>query len=394
MPAFVRELVARLRRRGLPLGVDDCGALRTALAAGHGLESTEALRDLCVTLWAKSPRDAELIGAAMHLVSSPAWSAVVTQAPPAEPPAVAPAVQAVVPATDQAPATGATATGAAGAAAPDLTIVVPPPRTGTAEPPRSGLPSPFLVLRPQHPVSERDVAQIWRRLRRPVRQGPPTELDVDATLQRYARTGLVTAPVLIPPRANTARLLLLVDRDGSMTPYHGLVDHVVSSIVRAGRLDAITVAYFRNTPGRSLDRSALAALPDTFTSRLDPILERIPALGTGRVYRDPQLLTPWPVTDLLDTVAGGSAVAVVSDAGALRGSFVMTRLFDTVAFLLAVVARGAATAWLNPVDADRWLDTTAGQIARHVPMYPLTRDGMYRAVDALRGHPVTIERPL
>ncbi|MFC5004332.1 VWA domain-containing protein [Dactylosporangium cerinum] len=389
MPSFVRGLVTRLRRRGLPLGVDDCAALRTALAAGHGLESTEALRDLCITLWAKSPRDAELIGAALHLADPPAWvvSPVARSAGvQADPPAPVAAPSEPGPAADPVPITPVPSA--------ELAIVRPPRPADVTEPPRSGIPSPFLVLRPQYPVSEREVAQIWRRLRRPVRQGPPTELDLDATLDRYARTGVVTSPVLVPPRANTARLLLLVDRDGSMTPYHGLVDHVVSSIVRAGRLDAITVAYFRNTPGRSLDRSALAALPGTVTAELDPILDRIPALGTGRVYRDPAMLTPWPVADLLDAVTGGSAVVVISDAGALRGSFVMTRLFDTVALLLAVVARGAAVAWLNPVDADRWPDTTAGQIARHVPMYPLTRDGMYGAVDALRGHPVPVERPL
>ncbi|MGI5184653.1 VWA domain-containing protein [Dactylosporangium sp. CA-152071] len=390
MPSFVRDLVTRLRRRGLPLGVDDCAALRTALAAGHGLDSPAKLRALCVTLWAKSPRDAELINATMHLVRLPDWPTADTPSP-SKPADVALGERAA----QTAPGIDApTAAPAPEQVEEELTVVVPPRHAGPAEPPHSGMTSPFLVVRPQYPVAERDVAQIWRRLRRPVRRGPLTEVDVDATVDRFARTGLAEGPVLVPRRVNAARLLLLVDRDGSMAPYHGFVDHVVGSVVRAGRLDDITVAYFRNTPGRSRDRSALASLPGTLAVDLDPILDRVPPLNTGRVYRDPEMLTSWPVADLLSGVTPATVVAAISDAGALRGAFVTTRLFDTVAFALSVLRRGARLVWLNPVASDRWPGTTAGQIARHVPMYPLTRAGMYGAVDALRGHPVPLERPL
>ncbi|WP_238009462.1 VWA domain-containing protein [Dactylosporangium sp. AC04546] len=394
MPAFIHELVTRLRRRGLPLGVDDCGALRTALAAGHGLASGAELLRLCVTLWAKSPRDAELIVSTLHLVEPPRWSVTDTAIPPPLRTADDPVAEHPSP-TDRPPTPTAAQTPAPVAPVTEaLTVTVPPRRGGAAGPPRSGRATPFLVLRPQYPISEREVAQTWRRLRRPVRHGPATELDVPTTITRYAQTGVVTAPVLVPPRANAARLLLLVDRHGSMTPFHGLVDHVVDSITRAARLDAITAVYFRNTPGRSRDRSALADLQDTLTATLDPVLDRIPPLPAGRVYRDPDLTEPRPLQDVLDGVTAGTAVTIISDAGALRGSFVATRLFDSLAFLLAVLARRAHVAWLNPLTADRWPETTAGQIARHVPMFPLDRAGMYGAVDVLRGRPATVERPL
>jgi hypothetical protein len=383
MPSFVHDLVIRLRRRGLPLGVDDCAALRAALGTGSGIGSTDELRGLCITLWAKSRRDAELISSTLHLVDAPRWSAP----DPAGSPADAPAE----PAPDAEPAGPAPAPDAE--EPQDLTIAAPP-RGGGLAPPRSGRPAPFLVLRPQYPVSQREVAQIWRRLRLPVRQGPPTELDVEATVVRYASTGVATAPVLVARRANAARLLLIVDRNGSMTPFHGLVDHVVDSIVRAGRLDAIGVAYCRNTPGRSPDRSALTGLTDPLGVELDEILEDVPALSAGRVYHDPDLTRPMPVPAVLDDVAPGSAVVVVSDAGAMRGSFAITRLFDAVAFARAVAGRRANLAWLNPLERDRWPGTTAGQIARHVPMFPLDREGMYAAVDVLRGHPGGVERPV
>ena len=66
------------------------------------------------------------------------------------------------------------------------------------------------VFLPQYPVSFRAVAQAWRRLRWPVREGPATELDVDATVQRRCSLGVVSPPVLRPRRRNRAKLLLLV----------------------------------------------------------------------------------------------------------------------------------------------------------------------------------------
>jgi uncharacterized protein len=386
MPAFVRDLVARLRRRGLPLGIDDCVTLRTALAAGHGLRSTEALQALCVSLWAASRRDAEIITSTLHLVAPPDWS-LAKPRPAAADSAAAPrpSMQATD-AYEPEPSTPAD----------DETLDVARPalRGGGAEPPRSGRSAPFLITRPHHPVSEREIAQAWRRLRRPTRHGPRVELDVPATVSRYASTGLVTAPVLVPRRVNTARLLLLVDRQGSMTPFHTFVDHVTRSIVRAARLDAITVGYFRDSPGHSPDRSALTSLADPLAVELDAIVDRIPPLATGWVYDDPDLTQRRPLRTVLDSLVPNSGVVVISDAGAQRGSLAVTRIFDAVALGLAVIARRARIAWLNPLTADRWNASSAGQIARHIPMFPLDRDGMYAAVDVLRGRPATVAAPL
>ncbi|XVV17195.1 hypothetical protein ACQP2X_23305 [Actinoplanes sp. CA-131856] len=386
MPHFARDLIARLRRRGLPLGVDDCVTLRTALAAGHGLHSTEALGALCVALWATSRRDAEIITSTLHLVAPPDWSlqrpepvadgSPVTAEPPMQPRA------------DEEPEP------AAGPGSAELDITRPALRGGGAEPPRSGRSAPFLVTRPQYPMSEREIAQAWRRLRRPTRHGPRVELDVEATVSRYATTGVVTAPVLMPRRVNSARLFLLVDRQGSMTPFHGLVDHVIRSIVRAARLDSISIGYFRNSLGRSPDRSLMADLTDPLAVELDTIIDRIPPLAKGWIYEDPDLTRRQPARKVLDSLAAGTSVVIVSDAGAQRGSLVATRVFDAVALGLAVAARRARVCWLNPLRADRWTETSAAQIARHIPMYALDRDGMYAAVDVLRGRPVSVAAPL
>ncbi|WP_433125326.1 VWA domain-containing protein [Micromonospora sp. CA-240977] len=386
------ELVTRLRRRGLSLGVDDCETLRQALAAGFGLSSTGDLTELCVVLWAKSVGEREIVRAAFANVDVPVWeaSAITGEVTPtgstggdllSDAALLADAPEDLRP-VDEQPADGQ----------------VPPAAQHvsglTTQPPATGSFDRSLVTVPQYPLSEREIAQVWRRLRRPVRTGPPVELDVAATLDRYARTGIAGAPVLIPARRNTARLLMLVDRQGSMTPFHNFVDHVVDAIRSAGRLELITVRYFRNVPGRSRDQALLAELPDPFSPALDPVLARVAPLPAGRLYRDPDLTEPQPFAAAVEQLVPGTAVTIISDGGAARGGFDTGRLLDTTAMLKALRVAGCTVAWLNPVPAARWAGTTAGQIARHIAMYPLTREGMYQAVDVLRGHPARTEQPL
>jgi len=54
------ELFTRLRKAGLPLGVDDYQAVLKALQAGYGIENKAALARLCRTLWVKSKQDKQL----------------------------------------------------------------------------------------------------------------------------------------------------------------------------------------------------------------------------------------------------------------------------------------------------------------------------------------------
>lgn len=386
-PAFVHELVVRLRRRGLPIGVDDYATLRSALSAGFGVESSQQLRDLCVALWATSRAEQEMIVAAFA-AEAPSWYAGPAAPPPATPPPPPEESASPVPATPAEP----------GTVPPPPPDVPPQPVVRalpgvTGQPPPTGDWDPTLVVTPQHPLTAREIAQTWRRLRRPVRHGPPSELDIDATVSLYARTGVASGPVLLPPRRNTARLLLLADRQGSMTPYHAFTDHLLREIANAGRLDAIRVAYFRNLPGRAPGRELLAGLPDPFSPELDPVLAEIPPLASGRLYADPALTEPAPLASVLDDTRPGTAAAIVSDGGAARGTLHSGRLLSTIALVKALHAAGCTVAWLNPAPPSRWPGTTAAQIARHVPMFPLTTEGMYRAVDVLRGRPRATERP-
>ena len=252
---------------------------------------------------------------------------------------------------------------------------------------------PF-VFAPQYPVRYREAAQTWRRLRRPVRIGPAIELDVDATLQLRSRRGIVSAPVLVPRRRNIARLLLLVDRTGSMTPFHAFVDEMVRAIVVAANLQRVVVRYFKNLPGGGADPALLSRLRGQLSPALDEILGDIQPIGLGRVCARPDLVDVASLDEIVAEMGPGTGAAIVSDAGAARGSYQPRRLLDTVAFLKTLRARTHRVVWLNPLDRADWDGTTAAEIARHTPMFSITRPDLHAAVDVLRGRPVRLERPL
>jgi uncharacterized protein len=205
---------------------------------------------------------------------------------------------------------------------------------------------------------------------------------------------MVVSPVLLPPRRNTVRLMLLVDRTGSMAPYHPYIDHVMEAIRRAARMGATTVLFFRNTPGSSDQQHLLSELPDPFVVSVDSILHLIQPMREGYVYHDAALSDQCALTDVLGKIDPTNSVAIISDAGAVRRTLRMERLLDTLALVRALRDRTPSVVWLNPAARSQWIDTTAAQVARHVPMFPLTLAGMQSAVNVLRGQAVTLDRPL
>ncbi|WP_164842672.1 VWA domain-containing protein [Actinoplanes solisilvae] len=383
MTVFVQTLYQQLRRRGFAIGPAEYEAVRTALREGFGWSSSEDLRAVVVALWAGS-RDEQTVVRTLfdqHVdvdwwrtdepSPTPAATGETTDYPSPEPPAI-PA------GGDPAPPPQATSVGRLPALRSDR---------------RPGVGRRHIFLS-HHPVNQRAVAQAWRRLRWPVREGPRTELDVDATVRERIRSAVVTAPVLRPARVNRAEVLLLIDRLGSMAPFSAYVSEVCRTIGQAGRLGRVTTLYFHDSPVAGTDPALLDPLGGSLFPALDPILGDIPPLAPDAVMSDPSLTTPVSGQRTIAAQGARPAVVVISDGGAARGRYDLLRLLDTAAFLKGLRRRRARVAWLNPMPPDSWASTTAAAIARHVPMFPMTERGMHRAVDVLRGHPATVERPL
>lgn len=393
----ISTLFRQLRQRGFDLGPGDREALRTALQAGFGWASRDALRELMVALWAKTPREAQTVRSLFERLPWPeGWSEPgpsLTAAMPSR----APALAAVDPLprviSDPAGDGQLSATTPAPGNAPQLARV----SAGLPPWPLEGVrfADATLIDVEMYPLTHREVAQAFRRLRRPARIGPPTEFDLDATVALRSRRGVVTPPVMVPRRRNTAHLAVFVDAQAAMRPYGPFVDMVCDAVLQAGLLRRAMRFYFHELPGSEAGRAVLDELPVSgFAPVLDAVLGRIAPATTGEVYLDREFERPLGWRNLLRSLEPGTATLVVSDADAAQGSFDLARLHDMLAFTRALRRHGATPAWLNPLPQALWARSTAQQLARHVPMYTLDRPGILQAVTALRGQPVSVERPL
>jgi uncharacterized protein with von Willebrand factor type A (vWA) domain len=206
------------------------------------------------------------------------------------------------------------------------------------------------------PVTSRQMKQSWRYLRRFIRQGPPIELDVEATVQQMSRQGMLLHPVLKPRRVNRNELLLLVDQDGSMAPFHSLSERLAETAIQGGRLGKASIFYFHNCPIQHL-------------------------------YQDPYHQIAEPIGEILAKLHPEYAgILIFSDAGAARGAFSRERLDLTAEFLDQLRQKFRHIAWLNPLPRDHWTGT-AEEISKIVPMFELSRQGLNQAIDVLRGKP-------
>ena len=213
----------------------------------------------------------------------------------------------------------------------------------------------YAVAQDYLPVTQRQLKQSWRYLRQLVREGIATELDIEATTQQIARCGMLLEPVVVPPRQNRTELLLLVDQDGSMVAFRSLAERLTETAVRGGRLGKMGIFYFRNCPIDSL-------------------------------YRDPLHLDAEPVADVLAQLRRDRTVVLIfSDGGAARGGFSRDRIDVTAEFLAKLESQVRRVVWLNPMPQSRWAGTTASEIARSVPMFEATRQGIEGAIGTLRG---------
>lgn len=382
--AALWQLFVRLRRRRFVIGIDDYDALRESLRAGFGLSSREALRSLCCLLWAKSNSEREIVTSLFDQIEFLDWD-----------------LSKITPATLSLPQNELDEPSATLSAdeghAPD---VIPDPRPPVnadmpATLPRRGLPpisiaadllpaKPFVFV-PHFSLTPREVAQSFRYFRKPSLSGPPEDIDVDETIALRCRQGIIGSVVLKPRKRNTSRLLILVDRQGSMAPFHQLNEMLTDTIADADPSGGFAVYYFHDIPVEGDDGRILSSIREQPFPVLDDVLNQITPLKTGYIYEDSDLLLPVLLTDVLRSFAHGSTVLLLSDAGAARRHYDPRRLLDTVGFIKALRLYTQRHVWLNPLPRTSWEGSTAVQIARHVPMFSIDLEGLNHAATALRG---------
>ncbi|MEH1949730.1 MAG: hypothetical protein V7K77_22685 [Nostoc sp.] len=352
------ELFTQLREAGLPLGIDEYRLVLTALQEGFGTTDQKALAELCRTLWVKSQDEEHLFN--YH------FQQVITEPYPVKPfvrkeeEKTSSRMQEAVESDDNYSPELPNTTPATVPVSSELMEVQDEMQVAeavqiTTQKNEEITVNRFTETDEYFPVTRRQMKQSWRHLRRMVRQGLPTELDIEATIEQVVRQGVLLEPVLMPSRVNRTELLLLIDHKGSMVPFHALSQRLAQTALRGGRLGKASIYYFHNCP-------------------------------TKYLYHDQTRQKAEPVTDFLAQLRPErSAVLIFSDGGAARGGFSLERLELSQKFLDQLKQRSRYIAWLNPMATERWFGTTAGEIARLVPMFEVSRQGFDGAIDVLRG---------
>lgn len=381
-PLPLLDLFNALRAAGFALGLEEYELLLKALQHGFGLPDRVALARLCHILWVKTPDEtrrfevefARLFGGrALEITRHRTTTSDVLSrpSPRSQPKRDQPSHLHQVAGSElqpPSPANTATSQGPVGTSSHmnigdeverSLTMIdltAPGPAEAESEPDSSH----FLMQSDYFPITQRQMKQSWRYFRRPIREGPPVELDIRATIESISRQALLLEPVLRPQRVNKAEVLLLVDQDGSMIPFHGLSHRLVDTAEHGGRLGKTVIAYFHNVP-------------------------------VDYLYQDSFLLEPELLDQVLIRLDSRQAAALIfSDAGAARGSYNRERLHLTATFLSQLRHHILSIAWLNPMPRSRWTGTSAARIAQMVPMFQTSQAGFDHAIDVLRGRQTTL----
>ncbi|MBW4476941.1 MAG: hypothetical protein KME54_08700 [Tolypothrix brevis GSE-NOS-MK-07-07A] len=353
------DLFTRLREAGLPLGIDEYRLILEALQKGFGTTNQEALAELCRTLWVKSKDEEHLFNYHFQQVIS-AFVPAPTLTEKADNLHTKTTKSSFQPKPEQTENTPVSVTISSELIEVEEEMQVAEAVQITTNSYDEIAENRFTQTDEYFPVTRRQMKQSWRHLRRFVRQGLPTEFDVEATIERIGQQGMLLEPVMVPSRVNRTELQLLIDQKGSMVPFHALSQRLAETAVRGGRLGKAGIYYFHNCPTKYIYR-------DTARQKAEPVLDFLAKLR-------PEC----------------SAVLIFSDAGAARGGYSLERIELTEKFLYQLKQRVRYIAWVNPMATQRWFGTTAGEIARLVPMFELSRQGLDSAIAILRGRQVML----
>ncbi len=209
-----------------------------------------------------------------------------------------------------------------------------------------------------------DVRQIdvaLRGLRKLGREGAIEELDLDETIDKTCKNAGEIDVVFRPPRRNRVKVLLMMDVGGSMDPHSELMSRLFTAASRSGRFAKFRSYYFHNCVYNT-------------------------------VYEDAEFRKPVQVADLLATSDRDEKLVLVGDAlmhpaelldpgGSMylyAGSD--SRRASGHEWLRRLAAQFRSATWLNPEPDRFWAGTTIEVIASVFAMYPVTLDGLARAV--------------
>jgi len=212
-------------------------------------------------------------------------------------------------------------------------------------------------------LGTRNIKLALRRLREFAREGAHQELDLDDTIRATARNAGYLDVKMVPERHNAVKVLLFLDVGGSMNDHVRLCEELFSAARAEFR--HLEYHYFHNFVYESV-----------WKDNRRRHAQRISTVEVLRTYgRDHKLILVGDATmspyEILQP--GGSVEHWNEEPGAV--------------WMKRLLAAWPHAAWLNPEPVRRWEHTPSIAITRELMeerMYPLTLEGLDRAMRALR----------
>ncbi len=196
---------------------------------------------------------------------------------------------------------------------------------------------------------------------------PPTEFDVERTIDETCKNAGTLKIQYKRPRENTVKLLLLMDSGGSMDYYSRLCTTLFQAVATAAHFKDIKVYYFHNAPYGRLYQS--------------------PTLGYGENQN-----TQW----VLQNLSNEYKVIFVGDAQMSPYELTSKQYFRSEAgeefrnsgldWLKEFRSKYPHIVWLNPSSRPNWgrnWTYTYDIIEELFPMFPLTVDGLEESMKKL-----------
>ncbi len=184
------------------------------------------------------------------------------------------------------------------------------------------------------PVNSRRLEQSIRSYRFQVKGGRKTEIDLEATIERIARSNFFDDFEYRSDDKFTTDWTLLIDNSDSMAAFYFLAEEITRVVTEGKRMNNDKILYFKDNPTTHL-----------FYDRMQ----------TRSIS--------WP-----EFVARKKMnILIISDAGTARGTYNEDRIIASVNFLRQL--KQHRVAWLNPMPQHRWKDTSAEMIAEFTDMF-------------------------
>jgi len=201
-----------------------------------------------------------------------------------------------------------------------------------------------------------------RKLRQFGREFGKEELDIDATIEATGRQAGELEVVCRRPLEPSMRVILLMDVGGTMDPFIHQVEALFSAASQASHFREFHAYYFHNCI-------------------------------YGKVFKDAAFRDKLALSDLYRATDRRYRLIVIGDAMMAPYELVASR--HAIFFgapesergwesLASLRERYPHSVWLNPEPVRYWYGETLRAISGLFPMYPLTIDGLEKAIGDLR----------